>query len=55
MCVVWSVGHYALKNAINFVDVRVSVEITHDSNGFQMQTEHLSFDPELRRQANLDL
>lgn len=55
MHVVWSVRHYKNRNAINFLEVRVSMEIIHDCNGFQMQIEHLSFDPELWQEANMDL
>lgn len=35
-----------MRNVVNFLEVRAGVEITHDCNGFQMQIEHLSFDPE---------
>lgn len=53
-CCVERVGLHTHKNAISCVDVRVSVAIVPDPNGFQMQPEHLSFHPGLR-QANLDL
>lgn len=55
MCVVWSVRYYKTRNAIDFLEVRVSVEITHDCNGFQRQIEHLSFDPKQWQEVNLDL
>lgn len=52
----WSVRHYTNKNAMKFIDVRMSMEIIHDYNDFQMQTEQLFFFyPELWLQANMDL
>lgn len=55
MYVVESARRYKNRNAVNFLEARVSVEITHDCNGFQMQIEHLSFDPKQWQEANMDL